>query len=964
MLAPRASSAFVCLRCQVKLAQPQRLPSIARLGPYSSFSSAPLRTTRQDVTKRKLRGPLKPINPRPLGNLRGRYGKQVRVGSASLGIESLGAPAEVIILRDAERDDVTEDVPTPQETKEGKALKQEEILASLQDERMPPAQDEVNKQIESLRPQPALSPDEHIYLSQAEFQKLYSLLYDGFTLKQLSNYFASCTGVTKDNVKGEILQGLIKGSSKGKRPAHQSEWRPGTSPIAKRLPGGNIGMLRKRQGPVGKYILADQILRKAWDIVLLEEIESLGELEISLKRWQLSLLTIGGTPTFLDQIGQARNAKIEIYWPHNVIRITADKSTAEYAAQDVEDYLRDTEAQRLRLEPWRPLLPEDQRSKESLVDLFRPKDITLAEEMSGAIIQPVSKDTFMVRGAKKEQVEDAERCLLAMLNLYPIDNSLALSNTRKEKDKRQSIVLSAAFKSALDYRYRDQRLGRWTHAVVRNPSGERSTTQSTVPKEQIEASQSSTDHIEMQVIRAIQRPVVVWSLQSDEKFRRKGSEPIWSRIAETRVCAAFGHILHPMQDGPSAASIKSNFDIRGVSKTMSKTVFSSTLPGLSRLLTQLELPPNSLFTEETLEYKFLPLPSKEQTDDSGKIYPRLLLRFLIVEDRTLRFRGLGIFLGEHITDAIIPDLTTDIKFKKQQMVWFRSPDADENIRTYLDTIKENFQGGGRLTAPRLLKLKVPTWTIRDPNIIIQEEWEKQDFVEMNYLFAGIEHRQIMRMDFHGHSLTYTSVQAGQLGGKRGELELRYSKSDTDKASSGAKGQTEVLSHFVKSAFKLADLINNSALNRLSMTELGILRRVQGTQQISKTIFREIDLSNASASNSRNSSKNISKDKSRVSSIETDPGTAENMPTLPQSNPTKHEEDNSGDARNASTENNGSTANITAVEGDFVVTKDLENIASVARESPAPILSPDVSSNVEMGSTEETRKHPTKLEPST
>ena len=49
-----------------------------------------------------------------------------------------------------------------------------------------------------------------------------------------------------------------------------------------------------RSGPVGKYILADQILRKAWDIVLLEEIESLGELEVSLKHWQLSLLTAGG----------------------------------------------------------------------------------------------------------------------------------------------------------------------------------------------------------------------------------------------------------------------------------------------------------------------------------------------------------------------------------------------------------------------------------------------------------------------------------------------------------------------------------------------------------------------------------------------------------------------------------------------------------------------------------------------
>src|SRR5258707_15523087 len=114
----------------------------------------------------------------------------------------------------------------------------------------------------------------------------------------------------------------------------------------------------------------------------------------------------------------------------------------------------------------------------------------------------------MIRGVNKSQVEDAERCLLAMLHLYPIDNSLSLSNTRKEKDKKQSVVLSAAFKSALDYRDRDHRLGRWTNPVVRSPSDEGSATQSTTADEQTKAGQSSTDHLQMQVIRAVKRPIV------------------------------------------------------------------------------------------------------------------------------------------------------------------------------------------------------------------------------------------------------------------------------------------------------------------------------------------------------------------------------------------------------------------------------------------------------------------------
>jgi hypothetical protein len=393
-------------------------------------------------------------------------------------------------------------------------------------------------------------------------------------------------------------------------------------------------------------------------------------------------------------------------------------------------------------------------------------------------------------------------------------------------------------------------------------------------------------------------------------------------------------------------------------------VFSSTLPGLSRLLTQLKMPQNSLFTEENLEYKLLPLPPKEQTNDSGKIYPRLSLRFLTNQNGTTRFRGLGAFLGEHITDAIIPDLATDIRFKKRQMVWLYYATTDNNVRAYLDAIEKNVQGGDRLTAPRVLKLKIPTWTIRDPKTTVQDEWKKKDFIEMNYLFAGIEHRQIMRMGFQGHSLTYTAVQAGQLGGKRGELELRYSRSDTVEEKSGAKGQTDVLSRFVKSAFKLADLINDSALNRLSMTELGILRKIQAAQHISRTTFRKIDLSSVTGSKSQNTTKPISKDGGEVFSIEADPGSTEDMSTLPNPNSAKREDDDSGDVQKASTENNASTAEIATTNDDSVVIEDAENVVDVANDPFPRDFVPDASSNGEMESTKEARKHLTKFKSST
>jgi hypothetical protein len=45
---------------------------------------------------------------------------------------------------------------------------------------------------------------------------------------------------------------------------------------------------------VSKQLLVDRILRDVWKLVPLEEVEAPGEIELSLKPWQLTLLNAGG----------------------------------------------------------------------------------------------------------------------------------------------------------------------------------------------------------------------------------------------------------------------------------------------------------------------------------------------------------------------------------------------------------------------------------------------------------------------------------------------------------------------------------------------------------------------------------------------------------------------------------------------------------------------------------------------
>lgn len=47
-----------------------------------------------------------------------------------------------------------------------------------------------------------------------------------------------------------------------------------------------------------------------------------------------------------------RNAKVEIHWPTSVLRITADKNTAEYTADDVEEALSKARTTSLELKRW------------------------------------------------------------------------------------------------------------------------------------------------------------------------------------------------------------------------------------------------------------------------------------------------------------------------------------------------------------------------------------------------------------------------------------------------------------------------------------------------------------------------------------------------------------------------------------------------------------------------------------
>ena len=294
MLAPRASGAFVCLRCELRLARP-RLAALDRRVSHANFSASTSRHDGADELQAPSQAPHSELRitkeVQPLNRLRRRKGKIIRETSAKLGgLKRLGDDADILVLKEV--GDTAPEEPAVQPEKD-ELLEVPDILASLQEDRdLTP--EEVNKQIESLRPKTHLDPNEPHYVTQTTFIKLIRLLMDGFTQQQLSAFYSAAKNIQQSKVYKEVLEGLKGEKGTAKRPVERTEWQPGTTAINKRLPGLDLRQSSSRRKGVSKQLLVDRILRDVWNLVLLEEIEAPGELELSLKPWQVTLLNAGG----------------------------------------------------------------------------------------------------------------------------------------------------------------------------------------------------------------------------------------------------------------------------------------------------------------------------------------------------------------------------------------------------------------------------------------------------------------------------------------------------------------------------------------------------------------------------------------------------------------------------------------------------------------------------------------------
>ncbi|KAG9203212.1 hypothetical protein G6514_003130 [Epicoccum nigrum] len=734
MLAPRASSAFVCLRCELKLARP-RISPLASQSSHTSFSTSARRNDGADEPQTLTPGgtPFSERGERSDGKDSLRIsredtskGRVTTLRRAKLGMKRMDEDADILVLNDVRNE------PQPKEAEVLEPISVPDILSSLEQDSAPATQEDVEKQLESLRPNRG-NPDEPQYVTTADFVKLVAALTRGFTSAQLSGYYSTAKSIKKDSVY-KVVKATVRATKR-------SQWYPTTTNIEKRLPDVEATSGKKQKTKsIRQATLVDKILRDVWKLELLEELEAPGELELRLKEWQLKLLQIGGDDSTLARIARVRNAKAEIHWTSNVLRITADKVTAEYTADDVEATLSKAYSKTFTPEHWKGLLAEQQVSKRSSLSASLPLDYV--SSLTGTYLaRNNNKDTIQIYGLDAGSVKEARRTLTRLLP-FKEPAQRTIDTQRLDAQLGSYLVPVYPDSNSLDYINRDALLGRWMLPVSREAD-------STISAEE----ETEVESIANRVASLLKPPVHDLSTGTGTSPRR-GQAGYWTLEPEYKLSADFGQSLFSLQ-------LSDRTKVAHAITDASVSPFQPAIPGLGSLLASSDFEHSAYSETSSLLYDFLPAPDQKHV---GPHFPRLFIQVRPGRDGnkpTIHKLSLGFHMRIH--DVLLPDQSADIRFHRYGRLRFSiRSHHDKNVEAWSEAVRQNIESGERLSAPSLT-IDIPKWTI--PSFPPYAT----GMVQVKYLFQGIQFRQSVSGRMLDTQVSYSTVQSGKLGAQSSAL---------------------------------------------------------------------------------------------------------------------------------------------------------------------------------------------------
>ncbi|KAI9775242.1 MAG: hypothetical protein M1839_001360 [Geoglossum umbratile] len=826
----------ICLRCQLRLnrsassVQPTVTPLLRSKRLISSSSLA--HTTKEAPSEQIVDGGPEKWKPpkekrwlppnKPIGKLRGRKGHQIRESVANLQIQALGEPAKVIILRDSMPDNsrsVEHLNSTEREIPDTENLTLMKLLAKLDAERGLISQEDVNTNVEVLRPSP------NTVLSQEDFSKLADELCKGFTTTQLAGYTHAF----------EAKQPPKYPAKKMERPTNieETEWTPRVVP----KPSSSVEMgvtSAAVRNVTKKRKLAERVLRRCWSVQTEEEYESIGQIELCLRHRELSLL-LRERNSLMQRFSETYNCQVGVSQSRRTVQVTGRRYGAQNLVLALKKIVKSIACAEFDMAPFLPL-----RESVAGVDIIEKSTIE-------AISQ--STDTEIERGLDRNKVniyywswktanlEKARRLLHSRLELPNYSKSAVFADT---DSARGSLALCRTGSGTeLPLNERNIQWSRCRFGLTKggealqnkNSADEKPPIEMSKnpaiksniptvkqvwallqPTELENTAHGSFGNEDTKGENALDRPILARASVSSVGVQNSGkaeNHPAgWSARPVSSVSVRLGQVLHKATGLPPVHPIQLRGLLAKDAKSRSFLTGFSGLPNLLRTMKPLET-----VSRQYLSMRLVPSPWISSGLKSTAKFPHIEISVRISEDTGEPQSSVAqAIVEENIADLMLPSTHADLRFSRRTKFTLFRPLLDEKIKEFVKSGELRADGKQLPGAPPHIELRIPKRLIHGistPELDLVDDGEKQ----IHYNLVGLDVQQRIQFDYRGWKVTYSDIDSGKVRGRRAELLLTMDRNTIGADSSSSRELPSDFPTFFDDARRLVGEIENLSPNR-------------------------------------------------------------------------------------------------------------------------------------------------------
>ncbi|KAK6202192.1 hypothetical protein LQW54_008984 [Pestalotiopsis sp. IQ-011] len=781
--------------------------------------------------------------------------------SAKLGLDMLGKPAYAIVMKDGGKYKPKREFVDAEEI--GRKVDLEEIEALLGNHRTPATAAEVHENIDGLRP-----PKTDLVLQQKDFDWIQTRLVEGFLKEQLLQYIStfepdSNTEATTDSVETPNTK-----EEQNLNLEDQYQWISKAVSWVPLDPYGGIpghhdrsslllhAYLPPDSGP--KTRAAVRIMRECWGLQMEEIANGIGECRVTLQTKHFWPLMRGAqdqlrsiTKSYLEE-----GETMETFVPTKKIRILAPRYKCELVLAEIDKLIGKIRSYTF---PISHVTSDPTMVTEAVLDLVGKVTNThvrfagTGNRLQVAWLQSASHD--------KSEVETLSHVVFRFLRtaLQPEPATRTLHSTNAEAALATKDARLTEDHSNQDKRAWKDRLSSWARLAspTSAPSAEievaeATNTEGALPnlymkledprsplshpsEKQTEDLDQTTGSTEPPSESSAASPVSGLTFQESTRFPY---QPVrWSEDLKTTTAGKFGHVLS-MFDRKTDSTSTTKPDL----ENLAARAFSFS-PIVPHPLTLANLSPSLKNKNELVPTRSTILVRFFHNHDSAVralplVAPPLELRLALSEPRSVHespkitgVHSLRAFTATHHDDVLLPASPVDLRITQTRGAallgspgalsdW--QPIADFLARSHLDF------GAGKLEMAKQQRFQVPLRLFSQSSTApptkkkrSREQKRQEDEVTQGgdplrstlYEFAGLELHRAVAVPFpedDRFDLVYTSIEAGQGGGRRAELSLQPASSARVRPSSSTVADTDraYQDDFLRACFKLAQTAKN------------------------------------------------------------------------------------------------------------------------------------------------------------